>query len=221
MLAPTKAKFEDDFFGAALNPAYLKRVAAGGAVELITVDTIGNGLLRLTSASPSQQSTSRLHHGGVQSNDGVDLRGWNMRKNIDFGCRFFVNGSTFFQATIGFTGSDDPDNVLAAYINTDNNPAWLFQARRKHAGIQYNQLVVSSYTPVAGAWTAFEIVYDAGQPILKVNGVEAARITDADAVPSTPMVAEWQLWNAFTGSSGSSWSSRQMWVDWWGAQQDR
>lgn len=217
---PERVSFEDDFLGWQLSPQYRTSFAGNGAMQLKTYEWIGSGLLEMTASNAN--AASRLHFGGVQSNDGVDFRNFMMRKNVNFGARFFLSGSTDIGVTVGFTGTNDPDNVLAAiyFTNATYNPTtWHLQIRRKHNGTQYNELIDTGFTHGVYTWTVFEIMVEpSGIPVMKINGEEVARGTDANNVPDTPMVAEFQLWNAQTKSG---WSYANMSIDWWGASQDR
>ena len=133
-----------------------------------------------------------------------------------------MNSNTNVAATVGFTGLDDPEHVIAAIYNAepgDTQAKWVFQVNNGGA----NKINISTgfqHTP--GGWFTVKIVTTGGAvPSARIyindDTTPLATVTGA-YVPDSGLCAEFQVWNK---QLSSGFSQPTLYVDYLSATQDR
>jgi hypothetical protein len=205
--------WEDDFLGFRIDPRYSQNTSGTGYIDTATFTGSAVRLYTLSHGA----GLARLRFGEDSGNSSYDVRNWLPSKNILFETRVSFNSNTNMQATVGFVGLNDPDNVLAAILDTQANPQWIFQARSHTGGHQYGVNVPTGFLHAPGEWIDFTIVTEGGEAFLFINEVLVASVQYPE-IPDSDLTPEFQIWNRL---SGNQWTQITMWVDWFYVHQKR
>jgi hypothetical protein len=172
---------------------------SGGAVLLSSVTTM--------------YSATRLRLGGDPgSGDPIDVRNWNVNRDIAYETRVFFNTVNYVQSSIGFVGLNDPNNFLEFYYHapdaststwklaiTSNTPNGLF--------------IDTGFTHPQSQWVVFRIETTRGTPPMArayINGTLVATHTGPQ-IPTMNLVPEYNCYNF--QQQGGLWSLVGLWVD--------
>lgn len=211
-----KVSWFDDFLGMEISNAYALSLAGTGNAVINQHSSVG-GIVALYALS-SDKGAARMRLGEDIGNSFFDVRNFLATKNLKYRSRVFLNRTDDIQATIGFTGLNDPDNVLALiYKSSWNNQTWVFQTIRDK-----NRLDTPiNFLHKPGERFTVRIEVEWGEtPIARVfiNDEEKAAV-QGDTIPNTALCAEYQVWNV--QSDEGTWSQPTLYVDYLSITQDR
>lgn len=212
-------KWFDDFIGHRLDPLYqTSRNPVTGGTPISVPLSNGSGGIWVLGCGPSRAENTRIRIGGAAPADAVDARHFAPIKNAAFEARIFVNTAQAVSLTVGLTGYNDPDRVLAALFNGGHPNGWVLQARNLPNGAVN---VASRFIHTPGAPFTIRVAsYWAATPyaVLAINGNDVARAEGACITPD-PMCFEFQIWNKET--SPGRWSSPSLYIDYLEVTQNR
>lgn len=165
-----------------------------------------------------QPGLSRLRLGEDPKPGNVrDVRNFLASKNIVYQTRVLFNTVDHLQATIGFIGFHDPDNVIAAILNSPERGEWLFEVKNNKKG----KVIPTGFIHTPGEWHEYRVATAAGASIsasLFIDGKQVATVS-GPSVPKDGLATEFQIWNKEIQTG--AWSQPEMYVDYLYVRQDR
>jgi hypothetical protein len=210
-----KVTWFDDFLGIRVNPTYAISLNGTGDVK---ISEGRNGILALytTGASPG---TARVRLGEEPGNSLHNALNFSARKNLIYKARVFLNRVDNIQATVGLTGLNDPDNVLAlVYDHPLSNEGWYFQDINEGK----NSTIPIGFIHAPGIYFTVRIETELGEtPIARVfiNDETEPRATISGEYIPDGLCAEFQVWNRKL--EDGSYSQPSLYVDYLSIVQDR
>ena len=211
-----KVSWFDDFLGIRINPTYAISLAGTGEVMISEGE---NGIVALyaTSLAPG---TARLRLGEEPGNSPYNALNFSAKKNLVYKARVFLNRNTDIQATVGLTGLNDPQNVLALVFDHPlSNEGWYFQAINEGR----NSTIPIGFIHPVGRYFTVRIETEWGEiPVAKVfiNDESEPRATiTGDYIPVSGLCGEFQVWNRRI--EDGSYSQPTLYVDYLSIVQNR
>lgn len=173
--------------------------------------------------NPGVARAIRLRYGGGAPWDYVDARNFSPAKSLHFRARVSLNMDARVSATVGLTGINDPDQVLAA-LYSGPDTGWVLQARNLTGGVETPQNaanVATRWKHIPGALFDLEIMTDwaARRAVLRIDGADVAEVVGEMLTPQ-PMCPELQLWNVADPATGI-YSAPTMYADYVAVEQER
>jgi hypothetical protein len=151
--------WEDDFLGDTIDEKYHCSFANGGNARITGNENLLGGWLEIY-ATPSAGSVARLRFGTDLDDDGKHHLQFSAAKQAKCEGLVMLNHANKGEATFGFVGKDDPDNVLGAALWRSGE--WLLQTCangqstvvRTHTGggNGVQRLRIETYPEAAGLW---------------------------------------------------------------------
>jgi len=207
----------DDFLGITINPKYAISLAGTGGVKLAP----GAGGILALYATGGARGVARVRLGEEPGNSFHNALNFSARKNLVYKARVFLNRNTDIQATVGLTGLNDPENVLALIYDHPAAPeGWYFQGIQKN-----NNLTVPVgfiHEPGAYFWVQIETYlneYGQREARVFINNETTPRAILTDEYIPDGLVAEFQVWNRPLESGG--YSQTTLYADYLSIVQDR
>jgi hypothetical protein len=159
-----------------------------------------------------------MRFGEDPGNSGYDILNFSAPKNLEYQARVFVNTDKG-QFTIGFTGFNDPDNVLALRYDSDFSDQWHFQGIREKREIT----APTGFVHTPGRWFTVRIKVEWGEvPTAKLfldSEAEPRVVLGAEYIPVSGLCAELQVWNVKL--EDGSYSQPTLYADYLSIMQDR
>jgi hypothetical protein len=186
-----KVSWFDDFLGIRIDPKYAISLAGTGDVA---ISPGANGIVMLY-ALPADAGTARMRFGEEPGNSIYNALNFSARKNLIYKARVFLNSNKNLQATVGLTGLNDPQNVLALVFDHPlSNEGWYFQSINEGK----NSTVPIGFIHTPGEYFTVTIVVEWNEtPVAKVfiNAETEPRATIAGDYIPDGLCAEFQVWN--------------------------
>lgn len=200
----SRVSFTDDFLGVAFDARWNFVPAGTGKRRL---EPLVGGWLKLYTGTAA--GTARMRIGEEPGNSLFNVPNWCACRSAVAEAVVFLNTLTGAQATIGFTGINDPQNVGGALLyNPLANDSWVLQT------VADGQITNTdtNWTHTAGWTFRARIETSPTEVRAYINGVLVA--TNTTNIPQGGQTYELQLWNITPFAAG-------MWVDAVGIEQDR
>jgi hypothetical protein len=207
----------DDFLGVALHPGYAISLAGTGVVRISDAPSVGGVvLLGVMGTAPG---AARLRLGEDPVTGAQNALNFSAKKNLVYRTRVFLNRNTDLQATIGFVGYHDPENVLALVIGAkEGGPNWEFQVVNGGKGVQ----TPTGFLHEPGRWFTVKIVTEWGEvPSVRLyinDSAEPLVTVKGQSVPGDGLCPEFQVWNK---KLDSGYSQPSLYIDYLSVTQDR
>ncbi|MFT3735729.1 MAG: hypothetical protein QM776_12000 [Rhodocyclaceae bacterium] len=205
----------DDFLGTTIDARYQISLG-GGSVKMAPSMSGGAAML---STYTTQPGSPRMRFGGDAAGGDVDMRNWNVNRDIVYETRVFYNSTNYMQSSVGFVGQNDPSNFLEFYYSApgENTSTWKFAITFNNTN---GYFIDTGFSHPLSQWVVFRIETTRGSPPtvrFYINDELKGTYSGAE-IPTMNLVPEYNCYNFF---KYGQYSLVGLWVDYLYVKQAR
>lgn len=184
-------RYVQDFLGDEMPPEWHASTVGNGIVRASPNLPIG-GALEL--AGWGVESVARARLGEDIDDSPVHAPNFSIAKCASFEARISINSADGLDATIGFTGERDPDNVGGAFLYRGETQQMFFQVVREGVG----EAIPIAVIPTIGPYMVLRVKTAPSVVVAYIDNNKVCEITDN--IPAhIGMPFEFQVWNRQIG----------------------
>lgn len=207
----------EDFLGDEVPSAFHVSLAGTSFVRMSEHLTV-NGWLEM--GASEKEGAARLRLGEDRDDSPVHHLNFSTRHLARATTRLVINADVGLEATVGFTGKDDPANIGGALLYRSNTQTWYLQCTRNYSPEhpERSTVVDTKWKHTPGVPFVVTIRTSPTKVTAHIDGRLVATVT-TNIPADDGMPWEFQLWNR--KDPDGAWSAPVMWIDYLAIRQER